>query len=59
MFRATVRKAGGEPARALTVGDSITDIRTTPSPICVELHLIETACILHNMRYTSYYTCPV
>jgi phosphoglycolate phosphatase len=28
VFRATVRKAGGKPARALMVGDSITDIRT-------------------------------
>jgi phosphoglycolate phosphatase len=28
MFRATVLKAGGEPHRAVTVGDSITDIRT-------------------------------
>ena len=28
VFRATVRKAGGEPARALMVGDSITDVRT-------------------------------
>jgi phosphoglycolate phosphatase len=28
MFRATVARAGGEPARAIMVGDSITDIRT-------------------------------
>jgi len=28
MFRATVLKAGGEPHRAVMVGDSITDIRT-------------------------------
>ena len=28
VFRATVRKAGGDPGRALMVGDSITDIRT-------------------------------
>jgi phosphoglycolate phosphatase len=28
MFRATVTRAGGEPARAVMVGDSITDIRT-------------------------------
>jgi phosphoglycolate phosphatase len=28
MFRATVLKAGGEPHRAIMVGDSITDIRT-------------------------------
>jgi phosphoglycolate phosphatase len=28
VFRSTVRKAGGEPRRALMVGDSITDIRT-------------------------------
>ena len=28
MFRATVTRAGGEPARAIMVGDSITDIRT-------------------------------
>src|SRR6516162_9462462 len=28
MFRATVLKAGGEPQRAIMVGDSITDIRT-------------------------------
>ena len=28
MFRATVLRAGGDPARAIMVGDSITDIRT-------------------------------
>ncbi len=28
IFRATVRRAGGEPDRAIMVGDSITDIRT-------------------------------
>jgi phosphoglycolate phosphatase len=28
MFRATVARAGGEPARAIMVGDSVTDIRT-------------------------------
>jgi phosphoglycolate phosphatase len=28
MFRATVMRAGGEPAQAIMVGDSITDIRT-------------------------------
>jgi phosphoglycolate phosphatase len=28
IFRATVARAGGEPARAIMVGDSITDIRT-------------------------------
>jgi phosphoglycolate phosphatase len=28
MFRATVARAGGEPARAIMVGDSLTDIRT-------------------------------
>jgi phosphoglycolate phosphatase len=28
VFRATVRRAGGEPVRAIMVGDSITDIRT-------------------------------
>ena len=28
MFRATVLRAGGEPDRAIMVGDSITDIRT-------------------------------
>jgi phosphoglycolate phosphatase len=28
VFRATVRRAGGEPARAIMVGDSVTDIRT-------------------------------
>jgi phosphoglycolate phosphatase len=28
VFRATVRKTGGEPSRALMIGDSITDIRT-------------------------------
>jgi phosphoglycolate phosphatase len=28
MFRATVTRAGGEPARAIMVGDSLTDIRT-------------------------------
>ena len=28
MFRATVLKAGGQPHRAIMVGDSITDIRT-------------------------------
>jgi phosphoglycolate phosphatase len=28
MFRATVRRAGGEPSRAIMVGDSIIDIRT-------------------------------
>jgi phosphoglycolate phosphatase len=28
MFRATVARAGGEPARAIMVGDSLTDVRT-------------------------------